>query len=212
MENQNLNTSLRDAANEMKDYLDLQIKYQKMQATKKTSKISSFSALFLILFAIATSFTLFFSFAFVWWYSDGDTSKMYEGYLIIAAFYALLAIITIVFRKQLLFNPIRKFLTDLFFEDDSKEDQENPVEKINLKDEESFERMLAEEKEKIREKEEVIQDKFKAIEKDFTFINLAKMAAGSIMSTYVNTATVARLAFKTVTNLKHRKKRLKKKN
>jgi CRISPR/Cas system CMR-associated protein Cmr5 small subunit len=32
------------------------------------------------------------------------------------------------------------------------------------------------------------------------------------MSTYLSTATIAKLAFKTVSNLKHRKKRLKNKN
>ncbi len=212
MENQNLNTSFKEAASELKDYLDLQIKYQKMQAAKKTSMISSFSALFLILFAIAIGFTLFFSFAFVWWYSNGDTSKMYEGYLIIAGFYLLLAVIVFLFRKQLLFNPIRKFLTDLFFEDNNEENQDEIINKVNLKDEESFNKMLVEEKERIKEKEEAIQKKFRIIERDFTFTNLAKMAAGSLMSTYLSTATIAKLAFKTVSNLKHRKKRLKNKN
>jgi len=207
MEKQNLNNSLRETVDEMKEYLDLQIKYQKMQAAKKTGKLSSFSALFLILFAIATSFTLFFSFAFVWWYSDGITSKMYEGYLIIAGFYAVLAIITIIFRKQLLFNPILKLLTDIFFEDDSDKDGDETIEKVNLKDEESFNKILIEEKEKIKEKEELIQVKFKEIEKEFTFINLVKMAAGSMMNTYITTATVAKLAFKTISNLKRKKKK-----
>jgi len=207
MEKQNLNNSLRETADEMREYLDLQIKYQKMQAAKKTGKLSSFSALFLILFAIATSFTLFFSFAFVWWYSDGITTKMYEGYLIIAGFYAVLAIITIIFRKQLLFNPIRKLLTDIFFEDDSGKDHDETIEKVNLKDEISFNKMLIEEKEKIKEKEELIQVRFKEIEKEFTFINLVKMAAGSMMNTYITTATVAKLAFKTVSNLKRKKKK-----
>jgi uncharacterized membrane protein YgcG len=207
MEKQNLNNSLRETVDEMKGYLDLQIKYQKMQAAKKTGKLSSFSALFLILFAIATSFTLFFSFAFVWWYSDGITSKMYEGYLIIAGFYAVLAIITIIFRKQLLFNPILKLLTDIFFEDDSDKDGDETIEKVNLKDEESFNKILIEEKEKIKEKEELIQVKFKEIEKEFTFINLVKMAAGSMMNTYITTATVAKLAFKTISNLKRKKKK-----
>jgi uncharacterized membrane protein YgcG len=207
MEKQNLNNSLRETVDEMKEYLDLQIKYQKMQAAKKTGKLSSFSALFLILFAIATSFTLFFSFAFVWWYSDGITTKMYEGYLIIAGFYAVLAIITIIFRKQLLFNPIRKLLTDIFFEDDSGKDHDETIEKVNLKDEISFNKMLIEEKEKIKEKEELIQVKFNEIGKEFTFINLVKMAAGSMMNTYITTATVAKLAFKTVSNLKRKKKK-----
>ncbi len=41
-------------------------------------------------------------------------------------------------------------------------------------------------------------------------MNMVKMAAGSIMDTYITTATVAKLAFKAIGGLKH-KKRLKQK-
>ena len=96
MEDHSLKQPIRETIFELKEYLDLQIKYQKMVAAKKTSKITSFSVLFLILFALISSFLLFLSFAFVWWFSDGDTTRMYEGYLIVTGFYAVLAIIFIV--------------------------------------------------------------------------------------------------------------------
>ncbi len=211
MEQQSLKQPIREAITELKEYFEIQLKYQKMVAAKKTSKISSFSALFLILFALISSLLLFLSFAFVSWFADGDIKRMYQGYLIITAFYALIAIIFIVFRKQLLVNPIRKFLTDLFFEEDEAEDTEEIFTRVNLRDEESFNVMLVEEKEKIKAKEEILQEKFKEVEDNFSFMNMVKMAAGSIMDSYVTTATVAKLAFKAIGGLKHHKKRLKKK-
>ena len=211
MEDHSLKQPIRETIVELKEYLDLQIKYQKMVAAKKTSKISSFSALFLILFALSSSFLLFLSFAFVWWFSDGDTTRMYEGYLIVTGFYAILAVIFIVFRKPLLVNPIRKFLTDLFFEEVEAEEGEEIFTRVNLRDEESFNVMLLEQKENIKEKEEILQGKFKEVEDNFSFVNFAKMAVGSIMNSYVTTATVAKLAFKAIGGLKHRKKHLKRK-
>ncbi len=167
MEKQSLKQPIRETIEELKEYFEIQFKYQKMIAAKKTSKISSFSALFLILFALFSSFLLFLSFAFVSWFAHGDVKRMYHGYLIITAFYALMAIVFIVFRKQLLVNPIRKFLTDLFFEEEKTDDTEEIFTKINLRDEESFNMMLVEEKEKIKAKEEVLQEKFKEVEDNF---------------------------------------------
>jgi hypothetical protein len=208
MEDHSLKQPIRETISELKEYLDLQIKYQKMVAAKKTSKISSFSALFLILFALCSSFLLFLSFAFVWWFSDGDNTRMYEGYLIVTGFYAIIAIAFIVFRKTLLVNPVRKFLTDLFFEE-AEEEGDETLTRVNLRDEESFNVMLLEEKKNIKEKEEILQEKFKEVEENFSFVNFAKMAIGTIMNSYVTTATVAKLAFKAIGGLKHRKKHLK---
>ena len=201
---------IKESIEELKSYLDLQLRYQKMIAAKKTSKLSSFAALFLILFSIAAGFILFFSFAFVWWYSDGNSDKMAQGYLMVAGFYLLLAVITIIFRKPLLTNPIRNMLAKLFFEDsDSEEDQTN-LSGINLKDEEAFDRLLLKEKKQIKEKEVLLQEKFKEVEQQFTFTNMVKMATENLVSSYMTTATVAKLAFKAFSNFKHKKRRLNK--
>ena len=201
---------IKESIEELKSYLDLQLRYQKMIAAKKTSKLSSFAALFLILFSIAAGFILFFSFAFVWWYADGQSNKMMQGYLIVAGFYLLLAIITIFFRKTLLINPIRSFLATLFFEDTESDEEQRNLATINLKDEMAFDNLLQEHKKQIVEQETLLQQKFKEVEQQFTFTNMVKMATENIVSSYVTTETVAKLAFKAFSNLKHKKRRLKK--
>ena len=210
MSNQVHNNPLKETIEELKNYLDLQLRYQKMLAAKKTSKISSFAALFLILFSIAAGFILFFSFAFVWWYSDGNNDKMAQGYLIVAGFYLLLAVVTVVFRKPLLINPTRSMLAKLLFEDSGSEADQSDLQKVDLKDEEAFNSLLSEEKEQIKEQEAILQHKFKEVEQQFTFTNMVKMATENLISSYVTTATVAKLAFKAFSNFKHKKKRLKK--
>jgi ABC-type multidrug transport system fused ATPase/permease subunit len=210
MNNQIHRNPIKETVEELKNYLDLQLRYQKMIAAKKMSKLSSFAALFLILFSIAAGFILFFSFAFVWWYSEGSSDKMAQGYLIVTGFYLLLAVITVIFRKSLLINPIRSLLAKLFFEDASSEKGQTNLSKINLKDEEAFENLLLEEKKQIRDKEEQLQKKFKEVEQQFTFTNMVKMAVENLVSSYVTTATVTKLAFKAFANLRHKRKRLKK--
>jgi len=210
MKSQTHHNPIKASIEELKSYLDLQLQYQKMLAAKKTSKLSSAAALFLILFSITAGFILFFSFAFVWWYSDGNSNKMTHGYLIVAGFYLLLAIITIIFRKPLFINPIRSFLAKLFFEDaESKEKQIN-LSTINLKDEKAFDNLLRESKKQIVEKEALLQQSFKAVEQQFTFTNMVKMATENLMSSYMTTATITKLAFKAFSNLKRKKRKLKK--
>lgn len=210
MNNQTHHNPIKESIEELKSYLDLQLRYQKMIAAKKTSKLSSFAALFLILFSIAAGFILFFSFAFVWWYADGHSDKMMQGYLIVAGFYLLLAIVTIVFRKALLINPIRSFLTRLLFEDTESDEVQSNLATIDLKDEVSFNKLLQEHKQQIAQQELLLQKKFKEVEQQFTFTNMVKMATENLVSSYMTTATVAKLAFKTFSKLKHKKRRLKK--
>jgi len=110
----------------------------------------------------------------------------------------------------LLTNPIRNILAKLFFEDsDSEKDQTN-LSGINLKDEKAFDRLLLKEQKQIKEKEEQLQKKFKEVEQQFTFTNMIKMATENLVSSYITTATVAKLAFKAFSNFKHKKRRLRK--
>ncbi len=210
MSNQTFKNPVKESIEELKSYLDLQLRYQKMIAAKKASKASSFAALFLILFSIAAGFILFFSFAFVWWYSGGHSDKMAQGYLIVAAFYLLLAIVTVVFRNQLLINPIRSLMAKLLFEDAASGEDKKSFSAINLKDETAFNALLLKEKKQIKDKEILLQQKFKEVEQQFTFTNMVKLATENIVSSYVTTATVAKLAFKAFSNLKHKRKKLKK--
>ncbi len=210
MNNQIHKNPVKAMAEELKNYLDLQLRYQKMIVAKKMSKLTSVAALFLILFSIAAGFILFFSFAFVWWYSEGNSYKMAQGYLIVTGFYLFLAVVTVLFRKPLLINPIRGILAVLFFEEPATAENQTGNPNINYKDEKAFDKLMLEEKKQIKKKEELLQKKFNEVEQQFTFTNMIKMATENLVSSYITTATVAKLAFKAFANLKHKKKRLKK--
>ena len=117
MDKANLDESLKSAFVELQEYLNLQVKYNKMLMAKKMGEIMSHLALFLILAGISGFLLIFLSFAFVVWFNQHYDAP-YAGHLIVASFYLLLALIILVFRKQILYGPMRKLFGGVFFDED----------------------------------------------------------------------------------------------
>ena len=92
---------------QIKKYINLRIDMLSLQFSKKLyqgmtifvlSAIVSFALLFFLFFA---------SYSFIMWYADyyGNAST---GAFMVSGFYLFIAIVVLVFRKQLIFNPMKK--------------------------------------------------------------------------------------------------------
>lgn len=97
---------------ELKNYLKLNVEYAKLTAAEKVTRLLSMMAFVAIVFILGLLAFLFFTIALA------DLLAIEVGtaaaYGILCAFYILLIICVVVFRKPLIINPLSKFMTKLF--------------------------------------------------------------------------------------------------
>jgi hypothetical protein len=220
---------VKETFEDLKDYLELQIRYNKIIAAKKTGEISSFSVLLIILGVIGAFFTLIASFAFVWWYSGGDDSKRYIGFLIVLAFYIVFAVVIFIFRNALLVKPLTRFITKVFFDDDelifeteTTTDDKNGKKatiiretRLDLTDNDTYNLAKKTELSKIKAKEKELEKIVEKAKLQLNLPSLINMAAHSIREYYFNFTTMAKWTFKAfsfIKNSRRRKKLLTKKS
>lgn len=112
--NEEVKNNLQSMKSEAKAFLDTNIDYYSLLGFKVVSKATGF---LLKVFAISLfgSLALFFlSFAGAFAIGEALNSNTY-GFLIITAFYILLAIIVYTLRKKIIDIPILKKFSDIFF-------------------------------------------------------------------------------------------------
>lgn len=110
--NENPTGNLRRLANLAVRYLTLQLDYARLTATEKLIVLLSTVAFFGLITIIGFITLVFVSIGIGHWLSM--TVAPDAAYLFVSAFYLLLLIAVVVFRKQMIFNPIARFLTRLF--------------------------------------------------------------------------------------------------
>lgn len=93
----------------VKKYLTFQIEYAKLTAAEKLTMIFGAVALGFIFIMLATVIGLFASLAIA--YLLADAVGMEWAFAIMAAFYLLVAVFLYVFRKQIILDPIARFLS-----------------------------------------------------------------------------------------------------
>lgn len=92
---------------QLKKYVNLRIGLLSMQVTKKLYEgIASFVMGAIIAFALIF-FIFFASYSFIMWYAD-YIGKASTGAFIVSGFYLFIALGTFVFRKSLIYNPMKK--------------------------------------------------------------------------------------------------------
>ena len=119
--NDNQTGNIRRLANIVVRYLTLQLDYARLTATEKLIVLLSTVAFFGIVVIIGFIALVFISVGIGHWLSM--TIAPYTAYLFVSAFYLVLIAVIIIFRKQLIFNPVSRFLTRLFLKnpDDDNE-------------------------------------------------------------------------------------------
>jgi hypothetical protein len=119
MEAQNIKEDAKDIINHTTDYLETFYKLSLVRATKKASDIASGIVNSLLLFFTILCIILFASTAAAWWLGDLlDNPAL--GFLLVASFYLLLALILIMTRKKVISPFIKNSLISKIYEEKNK--------------------------------------------------------------------------------------------
>ncbi len=102
-------------------YLTLQLDYARLTATEKLIVLLSTVAFFGIVAIFGFIALVFISIGIGHWLSM--TVAPYTAYLFVSAFYIVVIALIVVFRKQLIFNPVSPFLTRLFLTTPEENDE-----------------------------------------------------------------------------------------
>ncbi len=123
MEAQDLKQELKEDAKDIirhaGDYLETFYKLNLVRLTKKVSGIGAGVVNSVLLFFISLCFLLFISLAAAWWISDMLESRP-AGFLIVAGFYLLIAVILILMRKKIITPYIENTLIRKMYEQRNK--------------------------------------------------------------------------------------------
>jgi len=103
----------------LKDYVNTNYELIKLQATERTSVIGSgiISALIIVIIGLLFFFALSLGVSFYLSALIGDT---FSGFLIVAGFYLLIALIWFIGRKKLIETPLREKIIQKLLEKNEK--------------------------------------------------------------------------------------------
>lgn len=200
MDKTNIDTSLRETLVELQVYLEQQLRYNKLVLSKKLGEVSSFFVLFLILLGLAGFLLLFGSLAFVDWIAL-HVKYRYFGHLIVVGFYLLLMLTLYLFRRQFIFNPVRKLFGTIFFDDEDQEINEDTFSnlknlKLQIKNQKAF----------LKSQEDLLKERFDTLSHELTISNIFQTLVVNAYNSFVTSANVAKVAYNLVKRFTIRKK------
>ncbi len=119
MSNHQTSHSILHLWDEIKRYFLLHIDYARLTAAEKISVILGMSFLFLIVLVLSVGGGIYLSFALV--YLLEPLLGITASYALVGVLFLLLAGTTILFRKQLILNPITRFISRVLLNDNDTE-------------------------------------------------------------------------------------------
>ena len=202
MDKVNLDDLMKAALVELQEYLDLQIRYNKVLLAKRLGEISSYFTLFLLLLGVTGFIFIFLSFAFVEWFNT-IYDDSYYGHLIVAGFYIFLALLLLLFRKQLIFNPIRSLLGGILIGEESNHIEDA----VSFKTKEGLNINLKKYKKAIDKKEKKLRERFEKLGDQFTVSNIIQTVAMNAYNSFITTSNIAKAAYNLIKRITGKKKR-----
>ncbi|NCA87008.1 MAG: hypothetical protein EOM83_15845 [Clostridia bacterium] len=115
MNKQNFDTHIRKITRSIRQYLQLKTELYSLIIIERLARIYSHFIAALIFTFFIFFFTLFLSLGFVNWF-EATTGRTFLGYLIVAAFYLIMAGMVHIFRRRIFFDPMVKTLSKTIFE------------------------------------------------------------------------------------------------
>jgi hypothetical protein len=109
MQESSFSERLTHLFDQVKVYINLRLDFLKLNIAEYLIRFFSGLVLWIILFWFIFFVLVFGSFAFAYWFGD-VTGKTWLGFLIIAGFYCLLAIIIYAVRRSLIVRPFTRFI------------------------------------------------------------------------------------------------------
>ena len=202
MENIDLGTPIKETIEGLRKYIDQLIGYNKLIFAKKIGELSAYLTLLIILGFLSTLALIFLSFGFVWWYSGGDTTEMYMGYLIVAGFYVFIAILLYIFREVLIFGPMLKGIGNAIFSD-AEGKQKNEV----FESSEMLTAKIKNAHDELSLKEKELNKLVENLGEQYTLKNIGKQLLQKFYKSFVTTSNITKLVFNLVQNLKNRRRK-----
>ena len=98
---------------QIKKYLKLNIEYARLTASEKLTVFLATAVIALGIALFGIIFVFFLSLAVVNWLAPAIGFAL--SYVIMSGFYLLLIVLLYIFRRELIFNPVAKFISKLFF-------------------------------------------------------------------------------------------------
>lgn len=105
MESGNISDNFSELTENVKKYINLRIDLVKLVLTEKLARMASVFLIIIILFILFMFLLLFLSFSFIYWYG-AVVGPTYVGALIVTGVYLLAGLAIIIFRIQLIMNPL----------------------------------------------------------------------------------------------------------
>ena len=202
MEKADFNTPLINALEGIKLYFSQQITYNKLLLSKNMTELSARLVLFLLIFGISAFTLIFLSFSFAYWFSE-NFGEMHTGFLILAAFYFIIGSTIFIFRKPLIFRPIRKLTGGILF---SNEKNGGDISAATFVSKGSLDIEIKETLENLNEQEADLKEKFDQLSQQYTLTNIAQQFAKNAYSSILTTSNIAKLTYFLVKKLKRKKK------
>ncbi len=98
---------------DIREYLDLKMEYTKLTLAEKVSILFATFITLTVCFVFSVTILFFLSVAAANWI--GEWLGLALAYSIITGFYILLLVVAVVFRRQLIFNPVARLISKLIF-------------------------------------------------------------------------------------------------
>lgn len=96
---------------ELREYLDLKIEYTKLTAAEKLSILFATFVMIMVCLVFGVVILFYLTLAAANWI--GESLGMPLAYSIMVGFYILLLVLTVVFKRALIFNPISRIISKL---------------------------------------------------------------------------------------------------
>jgi hypothetical protein len=108
-EDNSLSAQIKRIFDQVKIYFDLRVGYLKLYVAEYLIRFFSSLVLWMVVFLFLFFVLVFSSFAFAYWFGE-MTGRWSLGFLIIAGFYVLLAVLVIVLRKSIIIKPFTRLI------------------------------------------------------------------------------------------------------
>ncbi len=198
MEYDDIGIPLKETIEEFKSFIEKEIKYNKLVWAKRIGELSSYLLLLLLLLAFGSFVLLFISFAFAGWFEDITGLGIGTGYIVVAAFYALLGVIVFIYRQKLFFNPARKILGRILFDDDDESKNATYI----FETKEALSEHIKKEQKELAKQKEKLNTKVNELGNSITFTNIAHQIIGRAYDSLLTTTNIAKFAFNMVKKIK----------
>jgi len=117
----NYSENIQSLWTEAKNYLELQKEYLKLDSAEKLSVLLSAVATTALCLILALVALIFFVVAFAFWLAKWVGTA--QSFTIMGGVLVLVILLTLVFRKRWIVQPVSRFVAKLFVPDDDEEDE-----------------------------------------------------------------------------------------